>query len=196
MVAGLVPMALWRPPDILVDAHGAAFAARAADGALMLSSGGRLLRDIWGRRAGPLAPGRWPRWGQSADGRLTCDPDWCLYDVAGRRVAFVRRGAGVGPACVKAALVVSKVPIRRGACPGAARVIDRYALWRKGARAIWLEPGGGVRVASVSAWQGDRPWSFDPWRNWTAREGRAAGIRRRTATGSAHPWKSRVSARR
>ncbi len=186
MVAGLLPMAFWRPPDILVDSHGASFGVRMADGALLVSGGGRMLKDIWGRRAGPLAPGRWPRWGKSGDGRLICDPDWCLYREAGRRVAFVRKRAGVKAACADSALVISAVPIRRRICAGGGVVIDRFSLWRHGARAIWLE-SDGIRVASAATWQGDRPWSFHPWRERVRRD--------RNGTGSDHRWRSRESVR-
>ena len=34
---------------------------------------------------------------------------------------------------------------------------DRFDLWRGGAHAIWLDPGG-IAVATVDAWRGDRPW--------------------------------------
>ena len=52
------------------------------------------------------------------------------------------------------ALVVSAEPVR-GHC--AAQVVDRFAVWRNGAHAIWLEPGG-VRVLSDRAARGARPW--------------------------------------
>jgi len=58
-------------------------------------------------------------------------------------------------------LVVAAVPIRN-ACRGAHTVIDRFDLWRQGPHAIWLEKGGGIRVETMAARQGDRPWSFHP----------------------------------
>ena len=44
------------------------------------------------------------------------------------------------------------------ACRTGARVIDRFDLWREGAHAIWLEGDGRVRIETVRARQGERPW--------------------------------------
>jgi competence protein ComEC len=37
-------------------------------------------------------------------------------------------------------------------------VIDRFALWREGAHALWFAPDG-IRVQSVRRNPGARPWS-------------------------------------
>jgi competence protein ComEC len=37
-------------------------------------------------------------------------------------------------------------------------MIDPTSLARDGAHAVWLEPGG-IRLLSVHAGQGDRPWT-------------------------------------
>ncbi len=59
-----------------------------------------------------------------------------------------------GGACATAALVVSAEPVR-GPC--AAKVVDRFAVWRNGPHAIWLD-AGGVHVLSDRAARGARPW--------------------------------------
>jgi competence protein ComEC len=43
-------------------------------------------------------------------------------------------------------------------------VIDRFDLWRNGAHALWLAPGG-VEVRSVNQARGDRPWVVKPGRD-------------------------------
>ncbi|MCR6631744.1 MAG: ComEC/Rec2 family competence protein [Magnetospirillum sp.] len=162
MLVGLSGMALDRPPDILVDSRGYSMGVRTADGALLVNRGGRILRETWTRRAGPAAAERWPRQGRSNDGRLACDPQGCVYRVDGTLVALVREEGGVDAACATAAVVVSAVPIRQ-ACKGPAVVVDRFDLWRRGAHALWLNPGG-ARIETVAGWQGDRPWSHKPHR--------------------------------
>jgi len=161
MGLGLVPMVWADPPDLLIDGRGAAMAVRTADGALLLNGkGGRILKDTWSRRAGPTAPERWPRQSSSRDGRLRCDSLGCVWRTEGRVVALIHDEAGIETACAGADLVVSAVPLR-GTCRGAGLVIDRFDLWRRGAHALWLGPTA-VRVETVAASQGDRPWSWHP----------------------------------
>jgi competence protein ComEC len=135
---------------------------RPADGEVRVSRGGRIIRETWGRRAGPEARERWPKQGRSRDGRLACDAQGCVYRVDAGSVALVRQDGGIDAACAGSAVVVSAVPIRN-ACRGAAVVVDRFDLWRRGAHALWLEPGG-ARVQSVAEWQGRRPWAHTPHR--------------------------------
>ena len=51
--------------------------------------------------------------------------------------------------------VISAEPVRERRCR--AVVVDRFAVWRHGAHAIWLDPAG-ARVVSDRAVRGDRPW--------------------------------------
>jgi competence protein ComEC len=164
MAGGLAGMAFADPPDILVDSHGDGTGVRTASGALLMNGkGGRILRESWTRRAGPDTAERWPRDGGSEDGALRCDRQGCVYRAKGQAVALVRKEDALAEACPGADLVVSSVPVRR-ACRGAKRVVDRFDMWRHGAHAIWLLPGGGVRVETVAGWQGDRPWAHHPVR--------------------------------
>ncbi|MGE4281290.1 MAG: ComEC/Rec2 family competence protein [Magnetospirillum sp.] len=158
MGAGLAGFLTVTPPDILVDGRGYSFAARLADGSLLVNRGGRLLRDTWERRAGPLSAEPWPKNAVSADQSLACTAGFCLWRGQGRRVAYVQKDAAVQDACASADWVIAAVPVRDH-CRGRARVIDRFDLWRRGAHALWLSTG---RVDSVARWQGDRPWSHHP----------------------------------
>ncbi|MCA1908808.1 MAG: ComEC family competence protein [Magnetospirillum sp.] len=158
MAAGLAGFLTVTPPDVLVDGRGYAFAVRMKDGSLLVNRGGRLLRDTWERRAGPLSAEAWPKAATSADQRLACAPGFCLWRDDGRRVAYVQKDEVLADACASADWVIAAVPVR-DKCRGRARVVDRFDLWRQGAHALWLSSG---RVESVAAWQGDRPWSHHP----------------------------------
>jgi competence protein ComEC len=68
--------------------------------------------------------------------------------------AVLLRGAPPQEACRSAALVVSAEPVR-GPC--LAQVVDRFAVWRDGPHAIWLDPAG-IRVVSDRGFRGNRPW--------------------------------------
>ncbi len=160
LVIGFGSLALARPPDLLVDPHAAAFGVRMADGSLLISKGGRMQRDVWGRRAGPASAERWPKSGRSLDGRLSCDVGGCLYRLGGRVAALVTDEDQLDAACHGADVVIAAVPVR-SACRGAVAVIDRFDVWRRGAHAVWLAPGG-VRVESAADWSGDRLWSPAP----------------------------------
>ncbi|OJX80925.1 ComEC/Rec2 family competence protein [Magnetospirillum sp. 64-120] len=158
MGAGLAGFLTVTPPDILVDGRGYSFAVRMADGSLLVNRGGRLLRDTWERRAGPLSDEPWPKNAVSADQNLACGAGFCLWRDRDRRVAYVQKDEAVQDACASADWVIAAVPLR-DKCRGRARVIDRFDLWRGGAHVLWLSSG---RVDSVARWQGDRPWSHHP----------------------------------
>lgn len=160
MAAAVAGMWLKPPPDLLVDGRGHAFGVRMADDGLLVNRGGRMLRETWERRAGPLAARAWPKKGQSEDRRLSCDRLGCLWRADGGVVAYIQDQSWIAAACAQARVVVSAVPLRRG-CRGPELVLDRFDLWRRGAHAIWLD---GLRVEHVSGWQGRRPWSYRPVR--------------------------------
>lgn len=154
MAAGLL---LARPPDLLVSADGRLIAAR-LDGTVhlqRLSGASALTRDSWLRLWGAAAAERFPERGEAAAGALACTPGACLLRAAPEAPPVVLlRGDPSAEACRVAALVVSAEPVR-GRC-GAA-VVDRFAVWRNGAHAVWLTPAGPV-VVSDRAWRGARPW--------------------------------------
>ncbi|MCH7943776.1 MAG: ComEC family competence protein, partial [Proteobacteria bacterium] len=146
-------------PDLLIDGKGKLFAVRTEDGELALSSrkAARFTGDIWLRRDGQRSSAPWP--GEDGDG-LRCDAAGCIYRSRGQVVALVRDGRALAEDCRNAPIVVSVVPVRR-ACPSASLVIDRFDLWRKGAHALYFDDDGGVRVESVAAMRGSRPWAPD-----------------------------------
>ncbi|MSO92136.1 MAG: ComEC family competence protein [Rhodospirillales bacterium] len=160
---GLASLAFVEPPHILIDGEGKLLAVRTEAGGLSLSSAKarRLNRETWLRRAGLEEPApAWPADGTSADGRLACDAQGCLYRDHGRTVALVKHAAALPEDCRVAEVVVSVVPVRKS-CPGPRVVIDRFDLWRNGAHALWLSPAG-VRIESVNGERGARPWVVRP----------------------------------
>lgn len=161
---GLAAFLMVRPPDVLVDAEGKLMAVRTASGTLAVSSlkVNRFGRRMWLNRYGQGAePVPWPKRGYSADGSLVCDALGCVYRADdGRLVAIARTAEAVDEDCRTADVVVSTVPIR-SPCPAPETTIDRFDLWREGAHALWLEDGQ-VRVESVNARRGDRPWVVRP----------------------------------
>jgi competence protein ComEC len=156
---GMASVALERTPDILVSGDGRLVAVRGADGLLQLSSDrpAKLTRETWLRRAGQSdKPPIWPKIGRSEDGALSCDAASCLYTMRGHVAALVHDPSALMEDCRHASIVVATVPVRRR-CQSAEIVIDRFSLWRDGGHALWLDRNG-VRVDSVRATRGDRPW--------------------------------------
>lgn len=160
VAAGMVSIALVRPPDILIDAGGLV-AVRGDDGSLAVSSAraGRFTREAWLRQAGLEADAAqaWPASGTSADGRLACDGLGCIVRAHGHAVALVKDRAALIEDCWRADVVVSTIALGRDPCRGRAKVIDGRAFRQGGAHALWLTPDG-VRIESVNANRGRRPW--------------------------------------
>jgi competence protein ComEC len=158
ILCALLTTAFHDPPDILVDEEGKLMAVRDTDGGLSLSSrvAGRFDASIWLRRDGRLEGGVWPREGKGAGGLLDCDRSGCLYRAKGRTVALARARQALTEDCAVADVVISADPAPR-AC-SAKLVVDLWRLRREGAHQIWLSPGT-VRVATVAAERGDRPWT-------------------------------------
>ena len=134
---------------------------RAADGSYLLSGGRaqRMIEETWTRRSAAEAGPVWPLSGDSADGRLACTAESCLYRAQGRTVALIRDDAALKRDCATADLVVSAEPVRRSC--RRPLVIDRFDTWRKGAHAVWLDPDG-IRILTVAEWRGVRPWAPAP----------------------------------
>jgi competence protein ComEC len=159
IVLGMASTALERAPDILVSGDGRLLAVRGVDGLLQLSSDrpAKLTRETWLRRAGQSeTPPVWPKVGRSDDGALSCDAASCLYTMRGHVAALIHDVSALADDCRHANVVVATVPVRRR-CQSAAIVIDRFALWRDGGHALWLDRDG-ARVESVRTARGDRPW--------------------------------------
>ncbi|MEE8188204.1 MAG: ComEC/Rec2 family competence protein [Kiloniellales bacterium] len=159
----LIPLAT--PPDVLASGDGKLFGLRTPDGEVILSSAKvrRFEAETWRRRLGGTKAAVWPRTGESAGGRLSCDPLGCIYRARGQIVALVQDSRALLDDCALATVVISREPLRRGQCKGSRVVIDRFDLWRHGGHALWLSEAG-VRIETVGARRGVRPWV--PQRRW------------------------------
>ncbi len=176
MLAGLASgmTAAARPPDALVS----------ADARLILLLPGQGAPPVLQRQAGAsgFVREQWLRWlgeaemvplpaGSGALGGLRCAPGVCRFRPArdGAATLALLRGepsaAATASACREGgavAVLVSAEPVRGAArCPGPVRVVDRFAVWRDGAHAIWLD-SPAPRVLSDRAARGDRPWVPPP----------------------------------
>ena len=141
--AGLPTMVLTRPPDIVIADFGRFVAARAADGRLLRARRpwrAHRTSSFLPRRPAPrCCPGRRPaRTGERARLRRRALP---LYGArqAGRdrhrrarSAARLRRGSTRSSARCRPAF----------ACRKSIPVVDRIDNWRRGAVALWLDPGG------------------------------------------------------
>lgn len=167
LAVAVVPW-LIRGPDVLVLGDGSLWAVRSGPG--LVHSPGRgqtYARSLWEEHYG-LGRGTWGGSGLSdgAEGvRLTCDAHACLYQNQpdGPVVALVFHDAALREDCQRAAVVVSRVSLRRAACPVPV-LITRSDLWTHGTHALWIDPDGTVRSDTVAAHRGNRPWSHSSTR--------------------------------
>jgi competence protein ComEC len=162
MALGLGSASLHRPPDLLVsgDARLIGFAAEGALWVQRQSGASNLVRDSWLRAHGLAEARPLPAEGMAAGGAVECGRGACtLRAVADGPAAILLRGEAAEAACGRAAVVVSAEPVR-GRCSGS-QVVDRFAVWRDGPHAVWLD-GRVARVVSDRAWRGVRPWVPPP----------------------------------
>jgi len=74
--------------------------------------------------------------------------------------AAVTDDRGLPSSCDVADAIVSQVPAGFS-CRRAIPVVDRIDNWRRGAVALWLDPGG-ITVSGANDSRGDRPWVPHP----------------------------------
>ncbi|HET6223008.1 MAG TPA: ComEC/Rec2 family competence protein [Dongiaceae bacterium] len=163
IAAGFACIVLELPPNVLVSESGSLIAWRGPDGGLLLSSrrAGRFEAEKWLGRAGEDAETA-AVWSpdDAAWDWLACDSLGCIYRAAGRVVAIDRAAEALAEDCAAADVVISLEPVRRPCAAGL--VIDRFDLWREGAHALWIDADGALRVQSVNALRGNRPWVARP----------------------------------
>lgn len=158
LAAAVATFAFLPAPDVLIDGSGRLFAVRTGDDELALSTRARarFAGDIWLRRNGQAESAPWP--GNAP--RLRCDLLGCIYRAKGHVVALVRDPRAFAEDCRVADTVVAAFPLRRP-CLSATTVIDRTDLRCAGAHAVFLE-NDGVRLDTVAAHRGMRPWTGRP----------------------------------
>jgi len=153
LALALASPALHRPPDLLVSADARLIGVVAGDALWVERQRGAsaFVRDQWARALGGPEVRPLPAEGEAAGGAIRCTPAACTL----RGSAVLLRGRAAGAECGRAAVIVSAEPVR-GRCAGT-QVVDRFAVWRNGAHAVWLGEAG-AEVVSDRAWRGARPW--------------------------------------
>lgn len=176
MVGALGAGAWAGPPDLLVSPDARLVALRTAGGVFLQEMPGAsaFQRAAMLRALGVATAAALPDRGEAAGGALSCTPEACRFrprpgaaEAVLLRTAPPRRGQRAAPpdaaalrsACGHAALLVAAEPIRPR-CAGSDS-IDRFTVWREGAQAARLGPGG-VSVISDRAERGRRPWVPPP----------------------------------
>jgi competence protein ComEC len=177
MVAGGLWLALWRTrwrlagiaviaggialaptlqlPDVLVGGDGKLVAARNSDGRLAAIGPARAFElQRWLEHDGDR---REPKEAAEAAG-FSCDGIGCRTRVKGLTVAVARHPAAFTDDCRQARILVADIVSPRG-CPAPAAVVDFFAARRQGTHAIYVEEDGRVRIETVAATRGERPWS-------------------------------------
>ena len=160
IAAGMATMLVTRPPDIVIADFGRFVAARAPGGDYYVLGGNdeRIAKNLFAEETGAqLLP--WPAANSTADG-LDCGADACRYAARGKTIAIVTDENGLPAGCDAQDAIVSQVPAGF-ACRKQIPVVDRIDNWRRGAVALWLDPGG-ITVAGANDTRGDRPWVPHP----------------------------------
>ncbi|MCF8467960.1 MAG: ComEC family competence protein [Sneathiella sp.] len=139
-------------PDILISGSGNLYAIRNEAGHVYFSS----------KRIEKFEAERWRLvMGEETIARkqlpLSCDPYGCVYRRAHSLIAFSQNLQAVEADCVRADMIVSRVPVSRK-CAGAKLVIDKFDLWRGGAHSLYFDQSGNVTVETANGLRGDRPW--------------------------------------
>jgi competence protein ComEC len=158
---GLVPIAasfvviqFSTRPDVLIARDGQSAAVRAADGTLVILGArpDEYTTEQWLLRDGDKRDVAAARIGAS------CDELGCVAKaVSGRTVVLSVRIGALAEDCQRADVLIAAIPVRRD-CEGPELVVDRFDVFRDGATALSFE-GDGIRVETVNAARGSRPWS-------------------------------------
>ncbi|MBS0237626.1 MAG: ComEC/Rec2 family competence protein [Proteobacteria bacterium] len=159
-------LAPWMPrPDILIGQKGL-IAVRDASGKLsaLPSKGSKYDLDRWLEYDGD---GRTARDAQRGDA-FTCDAAGCIAHVKGATVAVASHPAAIADDCLNADVLVINDP-KPDDCAVPRTIIDVFDRWRNGAYALYLDrsddsPEPRVRLETVAAHRGERPWSVMPER--------------------------------
>jgi competence protein ComEC len=173
VAVGLMALLFATTPDLLVSGDAGLVALKDQSGAYRLSKARAtgLAAETWLRWNGQAEATAFPQGDESSGGLIACDSLGCRYSLHGRAIAIAFSGEALAEDCRQADLVLSLVPVRRG-CTEPIR-IDRFDIWRGGAHALWVGKDGLLRIESVAARLGDRPWVLDRMRDGL-RSGRLA----------------------
>ncbi len=181
--AGVAMTSFHDKPDIFVDREAKAVAVRDAKGRLQAPKS----------RKGSYALTQWLK--ADGDGRNAkeasagagwqCDAYSCVALVKGQIVSFTTKPDAIQEDCRRVAILVAPMDIRPP-CPSPKIILDRGALWEKGAAAISITDGG-LAVSWAAGSRGVRPWApFRRRRELIPPEPEAANFEEEKAPEDAH----------
>jgi competence protein ComEC len=159
LAIGLTLTASAAPPDILAARDAQMAGVRQADGTLAILGAhpDEYTAEQWLRHVGDF------RDLATAQKASVCDDTGCVAKAAnGDVVALALRVEALADDCQRADVLVSAVPLRQ-TCPHPRIVIDRFALARGGATAVWLNETG-TKMETVAQSRGARPWVASQYR--------------------------------
>lgn len=170
---GAAAAGLWlalaaEPADLFADGEGRSVAVRLGDRLVFRSSTALRRREArdWIRATGLRAAAPWPQEGvlqgdpvdPGGPAALHCDPEGCLFRRRGVAIALPALPDALVRDCRLADAVLAGFAVRQR-CPGPGLVVDIRDLSRHGAIALRVTPDAGLRLDSVAAHRGQRPWS-------------------------------------
>jgi competence protein ComEC len=161
ILLGLASLLLTRPPDILLSEGGRFLAVRAGDGHYFVKAGygEKFARAIFSEETGERLED-WPQHPVPSRDGLLCTGALCRYEARGRRILIVTDYAPLPLDCRGVDAIVARVPAGLD-CRSRVPVVDRIDTWRRGAVALWLDPGG-ITIAGANETRGQRPWVPQP----------------------------------
>ncbi len=165
--AAMIMVAHMRQPDLFIAADGlnAGVVAVTPEGEETLIAfnerRGKFAAQIWKETVGfePLAAPTIPMLNI-----YDCDAGGCVGALgeSGVRAAFIRTRARLAEDCARAELVVAFFPVSGAdwrVCK--AVLIDRRAVWRRGAHSVRVSESGALIVHTAREFRGARPWTGD-----------------------------------
>jgi len=164
VLAGVALIPLSPRADVLVAASGKLFAARAADGTLLLSPGraDKFTRDSWAEREGTHGHDNWPEENSPQNTTpVSCNEISCLYKAKGHLVSFIKEDTAPIQNCGPANIVIGDQYINHDLCP-TVLLLEKSALRHNGAMALYFEKDGAVTIKTVDEERGERPWTGRP----------------------------------
>jgi competence protein ComEC len=153
--AGVALTSIHNRPDIYIDRDAKVVAIRDKDGKLQAPKSRRAFYTVaqWLKADGDS---RKPKDASTGAG-WQCDAYSCLALVKGKLVSFIAKPDAIRDDCERAGVLIAPMDIR-AACPAPKIILDRGALWERGAAAIMVS-GAELVLHTSSERRGVRPWS-------------------------------------
>jgi competence protein ComEC len=153
--AGVALTSVHDKPDIYIDRDAKVVAIRDKDGKLQAPKSRRAFYTLaqWLKADGDA---RKPKEASAGTG-WQCDAYSCLALVKGKLVSFIAKPDAIRDDCERAAVLIAPIDIRPP-CLTPKIILDRGALWERGAASITVSDAG-LALHTASERRGVRPWS-------------------------------------